>query len=188
MRRRELITLLGGAATWPLAARAQQGEKMRRIGFLMNLAADDSQAQARNAAFLQALQELGWTAGRNLQIEYRWGGEITDRNREYAAELVALAPDVIVAAGSSPGLAALRRATRTIPIVFTAITDPVGQGFVESLAQPGGNATGFTIFEYGFSGKWLELLKEIVPALTHAAVIRDATTAIGSGQLGAIRR
>src|SRR5262245_55654303 len=167
MRRREFITLLGGAAvTWPLAARAQQRERIRRIGFLMNLAADDSQAQARNAAFLQALQELGWTAGRNLQIEYRWGGEIADRNREYAAELVALAPDVIVAAGSSPGLAALRRATRTIPIVFAAITDPVGQGFVESLARPGGNATGFTHFEYGFSGKWLELLKEIVPALT----------------------
>ena len=187
LHRRDFITLLGVATTWPLAARAQQGERMRRIGFLMNLAADDSQAQARNAAFLQALQELGWTAGRNLQIEYRWGGEIADRNREYAAELVALAPDVIVAAGSSPGLAVLRRATRTIPIVFATITDPVGQGFVESLARPGGNATGFIQFEYGFSGKWLELLKEIVPALTHAAVIRDATTAIGSGQLGAIQ-
>src|SRR6516225_11243289 len=187
MRRRDFITLLGGAAAGPVVARAQQRERMRRIGFLMNLAADDPVSQARNAAFLQALQELGWTAGRNLQIEYRWGGEIADRNREYAAELVALAPDVVVAAGSSPGLAVLRRATRTIPIVFAAITDPVGQGFVESLARPGGNATGFIQFEYGFSGKWLELLKEIVPALTHAAVIRDATTAIGSGQLGAIQ-
>src|SRR5262249_55590279 len=122
-KRREFITLLGGAASWPLAARAQQRERMRRIGFLMNLAADDPVAQARNAAFLQALQELGWTAGRNLQIEYRWGGEIADRNREYAAELVALAPNVIVAGGSSPGLAALRRATRTIPIVFASIVD-----------------------------------------------------------------
>jgi len=187
MRRRDFITLLGGAAAGPVVARAQQRERMRRIGFLMNLAADDPVSQARNAAFLQALQELGWTAGRNLQIEYRWGGEIADRNREYGAELVALAPDVIVAGGSSPGLAALRRATRTIPIVFASIVDPVGQGFVDSLARPGGNATGFTFFEYGLSGKWLELLKEIVPGVTRVAVIRDATTAIGSGQLGAIQ-
>jgi putative ABC transport system substrate-binding protein len=186
--RRECIVLLGGAAaSWPLAARAQQRERMRRIGVLINLAVDDPEAQARNAVLLQALQQLGWTAGRNLQIEYRWGGEIADRNREYAAELVALAPDVIVSGGGSPGLAALRRATRTIPIVFANIVDPVGQGFVESLARPGGNATGFTLFEYGLSGKWLELLKEIVPGLTRVAVIRDATTAIGSGQLGAIQ-
>jgi putative ABC transport system substrate-binding protein len=188
VKRREFITLLGSMLTaWPLAARAQQRERMRRIGFLMNLAADDPEAQARNAAFLQALQEVGWTAGRNLQIEYRWGGEIADRNREYAAELIALAPDVIVSGGGSPGLAALRRATRTVPIVFAGIVDPVGQGFVENLARPGGNTTGFTIFEYGLSGKWLELLKEIVPGLTRVAVIRDATTAIGSGQLGAIQ-
>ena len=187
MRRRDFITLLGGAAAGPVVARAQQRERMRRIGFLMNLAADDPVSQARNAAFLQALQELGWTAGRNLQIEYRWGGEIADRNREYAAELVALAPDVIVAGGSSPGLAALRRATRTIPIVFASIVDPVGQGFVESLAQPGGNATGFASYEYGISGKWLELLKEIAPGVKRAAVIRTLATAAGPGQFGAIQ-
>jgi len=160
---------------------------MRRIGVLVNLPADDAQAQARNAAFLQALQQLGWTAGRNVEIEYRWGAEIADRNREYAAELVALAPDVILSGGGSPGLAALQRATRTVPIVFTNIVDPVGQGFVESLAQPGGNITGFMYYEYGISGKWLELLKEIVPGMMRVAVVRDATTAIGSGQLGAIQ-
>jgi putative ABC transport system substrate-binding protein len=188
MRRREFIALLGsGVAGWLRVARAQEPERMRRIGVLMNLPADDAQAQARNAAFLQALQEFGWTAGRNVQIEYRWGAEIADRNREYAAELVALAPDVIVSGGGSPGLAALRRATRTVPIVFANIVDPVGQGFVESLARPGGNATGFTIFEYGLSGKWLELLKEIMPGLTRAAIIRDAATVIGGGQLGAIQ-
>jgi putative ABC transport system substrate-binding protein len=153
----------------------------------MNLAADDPVSQARNAAFLQALQELGWTAGRNLQIEYRWGGEIADRNREYAAELVALAPDVIVAGGSSPGLAALRRATRTIPIVFASIVDPVGQGFVDSLARPGGNATGFAWAEYSIGGKWLEMLKEIAPRVTRAAVLRDAALAVGTGQFGAIQ-
>jgi putative ABC transport system substrate-binding protein len=187
IRRREFIVALGGVAAWPFAARAQPRERMRRIGVLMNLPADDAWAQARNAAFLQGLQELGWTVGRNVQIEYRWGAEIADRNREYAAELVALAPDVIVSGGGSPGLAALRRATRTVPIVFANIVDPVGQGFVESLARPGGNATGFAIFEYGLSGKWLELLKEIMPGLTRVAVIRDAATVIGGGQLGAIQ-
>ena len=155
MKRREFITLLGGAAAaWPLAVRAQQPERMRRIGVLMNLAADDPLAQARNAALLQGLQELSWTVGRNVQIEYRWGAEAAGRNREYAAELVALAPDVLVSGGGSPGLSALQQATSTVPIVFVAIVDPVGQGFVESLARPGGNTTGFTIFEYGISGKW----------------------------------
>jgi putative ABC transport system substrate-binding protein len=188
MRRREFVTLLGSAvAAMPVAARAQQRERIRRIGVLMNLPADDPGAQARNAALLQALQELGWTVGRNVQVEYRWGAEIADRTREYAAELVALAPDAIVSGGGSPGLAALQRATRTVPIVFANIVDPVGQGFVESLARPGGNITGFTIYEYGISGKWLELLKEIVPGMTRAAVVRDATSAIGSGQLGAIQ-
>src|SRR5262249_45015349 len=187
MKRRAFITMLGGAVEWPFAARAQQHEQMRRVGVVMNLAADDPVSPVGITPLLQELDELRWTPGSTVKIEYRWGGEIADRNREYAAELVALAPDVIVAGGSSPGLAALRRATRTIPIVFASIVDPVGQGFVESLARPGGNATGFTFFEYGLSGKWLELLKEIVPGLTRVAVIRDATTAIGSGQLGAIQ-
>jgi putative ABC transport system substrate-binding protein len=187
MRRREFIAGLGSAAAWPLAARAQQGDRMRRIGVLTNLPANDTEMQSRNGAFLDALQQLGWAPGRNVEIEYRWGAEVADRNREYAAELVALAPDVIVSAGGSPGVAALQRATRTVPIVFASIVDPVGQGFVESLARPGGNITGFTIFEYGLSVKWLGLLKEIVPGMLQVAVARDATTAIGNGQWGAIQ-
>jgi len=151
MRRREFIAGLGAVATaLPVAARAQQRGRMRRIGVLTNLPIDDAQMQARNGAFLESLQKLGWTP-RNVEIEYRWGAEFADRNREYAAELVALAPDVIVDMGGSPGLAALQRATRTVPIVFANIVDPVGQGFVEGLARPGGNITGFTIFEYGLS-------------------------------------
>src|SRR5262245_14664763 len=162
MRRREFITLVGGSvAAWPLAARAQQPERMRRIGVLMTIAADDRQSQRRMTAFVRVLQHLGWTDGRNVRIETRWGGGDTDRLRRDAAELVALAPDVIVATGSV-GLAALLQVTRTVlPIVFTIAPDPVGAGFVDSLARPGGNATGFTQFEYGLSGKWLELLKEI---------------------------
>ena len=164
MKRREFITLLGGAAAaWPLAARAQQPERMRRIGVLINLAADDPQSQARLAAFQQGLQQLGWTDGRNVRIIARWGAGDADRIRRYAAELVALAPDVILAT-CSPALVALLQATRTVPIVFTCVVDPVGAGFVDSLARPGGNATGFTLFEYGLSGKWLELLKQIAPA------------------------
>jgi putative ABC transport system substrate-binding protein len=187
MRRREFITLLGGAAAaWPLAARAQQPEPMRRIGVLTNLSAGDAEDQARNAAFLQALQELGWTVGRNVRIDYRWTGGDRDRNRNDAAELVALAPDVILATGN-PALAPLQEATRTVPIVFVQMTDPVAAGAVESLARPGGNATGFTTMEYGASGKWLELLKQIAPSVTRVAVLRDQATASGIGQLAAIQ-
>jgi putative ABC transport system substrate-binding protein len=173
MRRRDFIMLLGGAAVaWPLAARAQQPERMRRVGVLMSLAADDPEGQARIAAFLQALQQLGWTDGRNVRIDTRWGAGNAEDIRKYAAELVALAPDVILASGGSvvgPSL----QATRTVPIVFTQTPDPVGAGYVDSLARPGGNATGFTLFEYGIGGKWLEVLKEIVPSVTRAAVLRD---------------
>ncbi|MET0706691.1 MAG: ABC transporter substrate-binding protein [Tardiphaga sp.] len=187
MRRREFIALLGGAAVaWPLAARAQQPERMRRIGVLMNLAADDPEGQARLTAFLQRLQQLGWTDGRNLRIDYRWGTGDADRYGRYAAELVALAPDVILAPIAAV-VVALRRATRAVPIVFVQVTDPVGAGLVESLARPGGNATGFMNYEYGLSGKWLELLKQIAPRVTRAAVIRDPTEATGIGQFAAIQ-
>jgi putative ABC transport system substrate-binding protein len=184
MRRRDLLGILGGAATiWPLAARAQ--ERVRRIGVLMSQPAGDPVAQARNAAFLQSLQELGWTAGRNVQIDHRWDLEQADHRRN-AAELVALAPDVILATGGI-AMGPLLQATRTVPIVFVQVTDPVGAGYVESLARPGGNATGFIPFEFGSSGKWLELLKEIAPATKRVAVLRDATLALGHGQLGAIQ-
>ena len=166
MRRRQFITSLGGAAAaWPIAVRAQQPERIRRIGVLMSLTADDPEGQARLAAFLQGLQQLGWTDGPNVRIETRWGAGDADRSRRYAAELVALAPDVILASGTST-MGPLLRVTRTVPIVFTQVTDPVGAGFVDSLARPGGNATGFTLSEYGISGKWLELLKEIAPRVT----------------------
>ena len=172
MKRREFITLLGGAAVaWPVAARAQQGEPMRRIGVLMSLGADDAEGQARLAAFSQALKRLGWSEGRNLRIDTRW--TTADDIRKRAAELVALAPDVLVAGGGTATVAPLLQATRTVPIVFTVVIDPVGAGFVASLAQPGGNATGFTVYEYSMSGKWLELLKEIAPGVTRVAVVRD---------------
>ena len=187
MRRREFITLLGGAAAaWPLAARAQQGERMRRIGVLMTLAADDPEGQARLTAFVQGLQELGWTDGRNVRIDYRWPAGDAERTRRYATELAALAPDVILAGGGSV-VPSLLQATRTVPIVFTQTPDPVGAGFVNSLARPGGSATGFLSYEYGISAKWLELLKEIAPRVTRAAVIRDAAIASGTGQWGAIQ-
>ena len=179
MNRRDFITLLGGAAAWPLAARAQQGERVRRIGVLMNLAADDAEGQARIAAFVQALQRLGWSDGRNVRIDYRWAAGDAGRFRKYAEELLALAPDVILAGATQ------QQATRTVPIVFAIVADPVGAGFVDSLARPGGNLTGFTPFEYGMSGKWLELLKELAPRVTRVAVLRDLT--IGLGQLGAIQ-
>jgi putative ABC transport system substrate-binding protein len=187
MRRRDLIALLGGAAaTWPFAARAQQGEPIRRIGVLMSLAAYDPQGQARITAFLQALQQLGWTDGRNLQIDTRWAAGNAEDIRKYAAELAALAPEVILASGGSVA-GPLVQATRTVPIVFTQTPDPVGAGFVDNLARPGGNATGFTLFEYGMGGKWLEVLKEIAPSVTRAAVLRDPTIPQGPGQWGAIQ-
>jgi putative ABC transport system substrate-binding protein len=187
MRRRDFITLFGGAAAaWPLSLRAQQSERMRRIGVFMSLAADDKQGQARLAAFLQSLQELGWTDGRNVRIDIRWGTGDVDRNRRHAAELVALAPDVILASGGSV-VGILLQATSTVPIVFTQTPDPVGAGFVESLARPGGNATGFSIFDYSLGGKWLELLKQIAPGVTRVAVIRDSATPQGVGQFSALQ-
>jgi putative tryptophan/tyrosine transport system substrate-binding protein len=186
VKRREFISLLGGAAAaWPLAASAQQGDRVRRIGVLMHLAADDPEGQARHATFVQGLQQSGWSAGRNVRIDTRWGTSEVDRRR-YAAELVALAPDVILASNSQATLA-LQAATSTVPIVFANVTDPVAAGFVESLARPGGNATGFTLFEYGISAKWLELLKEIAPGVTRAAVIREGTNPAGIGQFAAIQ-
>jgi len=185
-RRKFLATLLGGAAAWPLAVRAQQAERVRRIGLFTNLAADDAESQARNAAFLQALQQLGWTNGANVRIDFRFGAGDAERNRRYASELVALAPDVIVATGS-PVVEPLRQATRSVPIIFLQITDPVGAGLVASLARPGGNITGFTNYEYSMSGKWLELLKEAAPRLTRLAVLREAGSVSGIGQLAAIQ-
>jgi putative ABC transport system substrate-binding protein len=187
VKRREFITLLGGAAAaWPMAARAQQSRQMRRVAALMPYTANDPQSQNRNAAFLQGLQQLGWTVGQNLQIDYRWSEGNEDDTRKYAAELVALAPDVIFTAGSA-AVGPLRRATRTVPIVFALVPDPVGSGFVDSLARPGGNITGFTQFEYGIGAKWLEVLKEIAPSTTRAAVIRDPAITAGIGQWGAIQ-
>jgi ABC-type uncharacterized transport system substrate-binding protein len=186
MRRREFITLLGGAAAWPLAARAQQGERMRRIGVLMNLTADDLEGQARLTAFAQGLQQLGWTDGRNARIEYRWAVGDAEHIRKQAADLVALAPDAILASGV-PTVTALLQATRSVPVVFAQVVDPVGSGLVASLARPGGNATGFTVFEYGMSGKWVELLKEIAPGVMRVAVLRDTGSSSGIGQLGAIQ-
>jgi putative ABC transport system substrate-binding protein len=186
VKRREFITLIGGAAaTWPLATRAQQ-ERMRRIGVLMPFVAGDPEAQVRSTVFAQTLQQLGWTVGRNLQIDYRFAGGEADRIRQNAAELVALAPDVIMTVGSIT-VAPIQQATRTIPIVFTNVADPVGAGVVQSLARPGGNATGFTNFEYSMSGKWVELLKQIAPHVRRAAVLRDPTAAAGIGQFAAIQ-
>jgi ABC-type uncharacterized transport system substrate-binding protein len=186
LKRREFITLLGGAAaTWPLAAQAQQRERMRRIGALMPLAADDAIAQARNAAFLQGLQQSGWTVGQNIQIEYRWSGGNDELTRRYAAELAALAPEVILASGSA-AVGPLLQATRTVPIVFAIVPDPVGAGFVDSLARPGGNATGFLSFDYSIGGKWLELLKEVAPNVLRAAVLRDPAITAGIGLWGAV--
>jgi len=185
-RRKFLATLGGAAAAWPLASRAQQRERMRRIGVLMNLAADDPEGQARLAAFLQSLQEAGWTVGHNAQIDIRWGAADAEQIRNQAIEMVARAPDVILA--SSPlVLVPLRDATRTIPIVFAAVSDPVAAGFVASLARPGGNATGFTVFEYGFSVKWLELLKELAPHVTRVAVLQELGNPGGLPQFAAIQ-
>jgi putative tryptophan/tyrosine transport system substrate-binding protein len=187
MQRREFITLLGGAAaTWPLAARAQQGDRIRRIGVLQGTSAEDPESKARRTEFEQVLQKLGWTQGRNIRIDYRFGGGDAAIIRKLAEELVALAPDVIVSTGSfSTG--ALLRATHTVPVVFAIVPDPVGSGFVDSLAQPGGNATGFMQFEYGLSGKWLELLKEIAPGLKRAIVLWDPAITAGIGQFAIIQ-
>jgi putative ABC transport system substrate-binding protein len=186
MRRREFITLLaGGAAAWPLAAHAQQPERVRRIGVLTALSANDPEAQARVAAFLQGLQELGWSVGRNVIVDSRWSTG-NDDARKYAAELVAVAPDVILAI-TSGAIAPLIQINRTVPIVFTNVADPVGAGYVDSLARPGGNITGFTSFDYSMSGKWLQLLKEIAPGVTRVAVTRDPSIASGPAQFAVIQ-
>src|SRR5215211_2819394 len=187
MRRREFILLLGGSvAGWPLVVGAEQPERMRRIGVLMASAADDSDSQARIAGLLQGLQQLGWVDGRNVRIDIRWATTNPDEIRKHAAELVATAPEVLVAAGTVT-VAPLLQVSRTQPIVFAVVIDPVGAGFVASLARPGGNATGFTIYEYGMSGKWLELLKEISPGVKRAAVLRAPAVASGIGQFAAIQ-
>ena len=186
MKRREFIAALGGAAVWPLATHAQQPERMRRIGALLTLAAEDTETKAGLAAFRQALQQSGWDEGRTVQIEYRFAEGDVERIRKYAAELVAFAPDVIFALGTA-NVGWLLQVTRSVPVVFAYAADPVGAGFVESLARPGGNATGFAQFEYGLSGKWLELLKEIAPGVTRVAVLRDAAITSGIGQWGAIQ-
>jgi putative ABC transport system substrate-binding protein len=186
VRRRQCITLLGAAAAWPLCARAQQGERMRRIGILLPAAADDAEYQARVGAFLQALALLGWTVGRNVRIDTRWATANAADIRRHAAELAALAPDIILAHGAST-VGPLLQATRTVPIVFPVVSDPVAAGFVDSLARPGGNATGFIVFEYSLSGKWLELLKQIAPSVTRAAVFRDPALPPGIGQFSAIQ-
>ncbi|MGB9059641.1 MAG: ABC transporter substrate-binding protein [Pseudolabrys sp.] len=186
MRRREFITLIGSAAVVPLVAGAQPSESMRRVGVLMSTAADDREGQARIAAFRQGLQKLGWIEGQNVRLDIRWGGGDADLDRRFAAELVALTPDVILATASST-VAALQGATRTVPVVFAHAVDPVAAGFVDSLSRPGGNATGFVLFEYGISAKWLELLKEIAPSVTRAGVLRDPAMAAGTGQFGALQ-
>jgi putative tryptophan/tyrosine transport system substrate-binding protein len=187
MRRREFIGLVGGAAAaWPLTARAQQGERVRRIGVLAGIGEDDGAVQSFLAAFLQVLRQLGWTDGHNVRVDTRWGRGDADRVRKYAAELAALAPDVIFAAGG-PSVEQLLKVTRVVPIVFAITPDPVGSGFVESLSRPGGNATGFVQFEYSLSGKWLELLKQIAPVMTRAAVLRDPDITAGIGQFAVIQ-
>ena len=187
MRRRDLITLVGGAAAgWPLSARAQQTDRMRRIGVLMNSIANDPLGQARIATFQQALRQLGWSDGRNVSIEIRWSGNDVDLDRRYASELIEHEPDVILAVGTL-SVAALQRVARALPIVFVSVADPVGAGIVDSLARPSGNTTGFRLFEYNLSGKWLELLKQIAPDITHAVVLRDPTNPAGSAQFGALQ-
>jgi putative ABC transport system substrate-binding protein len=187
MRRRDFIKLFGGVATaWPRVARAQQREQIARIGVLMSAAAEDPEGQSRFAAFRQALQKLGWTEGQNVRIDVRWAAADAALERKFATELVSLTPDVILAT-ASPTVAALQSVTRTVPIVFAHSVDPVGAGFVDSLARPGGNTTGFVLFEYGIAAKWLELLKEIAPNVARVAVLRDPAIASGIGQFGAIQ-
>jgi putative ABC transport system substrate-binding protein len=185
MRRREFLVLVGSAAAWPLVARAEN-DKMRHVGVLFNLSADDEEAQHYLAAFAQELQRLGWTIESNVQINYRWGAGDAEKYRKYATELAGLSPDVLVASNTST-VRALQRAARTVPIVFASAVDPVGGGLVASLARPGGNITGFSAFEFGLSGKWLELLREMAPGVSRVAVLLDPTTTGGSGQFGALR-
>jgi putative ABC transport system substrate-binding protein len=187
MRRRDFVTLVGGVcAAWPLAARAQQGERMRRVGVLMNLPADDPEAQLYMAAFQQGLQDAGWSVGRNLRIDHRWGPLDREQYRQKAAELVALAPDVVLGAGGATA-EAVHRASRSVPVVLAQSIDPVGAGVVASLARPGGNVTGFMQFEYSLGGKWLELLRELAPGLTRVGVLRDSANAAGIGQWAGIQ-
>jgi putative tryptophan/tyrosine transport system substrate-binding protein len=184
MKRREFLTLISAVAAWPVVARAQRPERMRRVSVLMNTAADDVEGQERISAFVQRLQGLGWTEGQNVHVDTRWASGMAGGYRKSATELVELKPEVILANGT-PAVAPLLEATGTIPIVFVNVIDPIGAGFVASLAQPGGNATGFTIYEYSMGGKWLEVLKEIAPHLTRAAVLRDPGVASGLGLFGA---
>jgi putative tryptophan/tyrosine transport system substrate-binding protein len=189
LNRREFVTLLGGAAISPvgfLNVHAQQSGRLRRIGVLLNITADDPESQARLAAFAQGLQSLGWVIGQNVRVEYRWSGGNADAISKHAAELVALTPDVILAQ-STAAVAPLLKATHAVPIVFTVVADPVGAGYVQSLARPGGNATGFTGFEYSFAGKWLELLKEVAPSVARAAILRESASVTGPAQFGAIQ-
>ena len=186
IQRREFIVSLSSVAAWPMAARAQQPDRMRRIGLLMNRTADNPEGQDRIAAFHQGLQELGWSVGRNVRIDTRWGGDDAERERKYATELVALTPDVILASGTL-SVTSLQQVSRALPIVFAGVTDPIGAGFVNSLARPGGNATGFMIYEYSLSAKWLELLKQIAPAVTRVAVIRNSDNPAGMAIFGAIQ-
>jgi putative tryptophan/tyrosine transport system substrate-binding protein len=186
VKRRAFITLLGGAAAWPLAARGQQPDRMRRVGVLTSSSADDLATQARLAAFQQGLQQLGWTDGHNVRTDYRWAAGDADNLHRYAGELVKLEPDVILANGSA-AVALLLQATRAVPIVFTDVPDPIGAGFVDGMARPGRNVTGFMLFEYGMSGKWLELLKQIAPDVSQVAVLRDPSMTAGVGQFAAIQ-
>jgi putative tryptophan/tyrosine transport system substrate-binding protein len=186
VKRREFIALIGGAASWPLTTRAQQTGRVRRVGALVNFESEDAQGRGRLSAFEHGLQQLGWTIGGSVRIDYRWGGGDWDRSRALARELVASAPDVILAGGNQ-SVAALQRATGTLPIVFAGVVDPVGSGFVESLVRPGGNITGVTMFEYSISGRWLELLKEIAPGVTRVAIVRDEASPEGGGQWGVIQ-
>jgi putative ABC transport system substrate-binding protein len=185
LRRREFIFTLGGAAAWPMVGRAQQSERMRRVGVLTSLAVDDPEWQADLTAFARRLQQLGWIDGRNVRIDIRWGAGDADRIRKNVTEMVALAPDVVLAAGSS--VPPMLQATRTMPIVFALFPDPVGDGLVDSLSRPGGNATGFMLFEYSLSAKWVELLKQIAPGVTRAAVLRDSASTAGIGQFAVIQ-
>jgi putative ABC transport system substrate-binding protein len=186
MKRREFITLVCGTALWPWAAYGQQPERTRTIGVLMNTEVEDRPGQARIAALRESLRQLGWADGQNLRIEIRWGANDVDRDRKFATELVALAPDVILASGTL-GVTALQRETRTIPIVFNSVSDPVCAGIVDTLAHPAGNTTGFMLLEYSSSGKWLELLKQVAPRVTRVAVLRDPTNPAGIAQFGAIQ-